>query len=105
MSEASIVLVNITRETLSIALSILIGRTFYINVYVSNDQDFLPSEERGRGTSVMKTSGTSTRKQKCKRCIHQAVILSSDVHSTPAMCWGKECKVNKITVLLLLLIV
>lgn len=42
----------------------------------------------------MKTLGTSIRRQKCKPCIYQAVIHSSHIHSTPIMCWGKECKAN-----------
>ena len=52
-------------------MSILIRRTFYINVYISNDQDFLPGKEttflifegngKGRGILDDRNSGSKHR--------------------------------------------
>lgn len=49
-------------------MNILTGRTFYINVYISNDQNFLSSKASGRGIS-----GDENSRNKYKKAEMQTV--------------------------------
>ena len=52
-------------------MNILTGRTFYINVYISNDQNFLSSKASGRGISGGENSRSKYKKAEMQ-IVHSA---------------------------------